>query len=108
LNSVGIRKVKLYLNRIQILGEELFGRGFVIHGEILAEFAVNQTTVNPIPILRIGDSFLRPVRVVAELVLLVSSVTEGFASAFVGDDEGEDGEAEEDEDEYEHDEKVEP
>uniref|UniRef100_A0A7C9ERC8 Uncharacterized protein n=1 Tax=Opuntia streptacantha TaxID=393608 RepID=A0A7C9ERC8_OPUST len=96
------------LNRIQILGEELLGGNFVILNEILAEFTVHQTAVNPIPIPTVGDTFLKPVGVVPELVLLVSSITQGFAGSFVGDDEGEDGEAEEYDDEYEHDEEIEP
>lgn len=92
-----------------MFGVELFdGIAGEFVAEVGADFAVDQAAPDSVPVFVVVDPILEPVGVIAEAVLFVASVGEGFAGAFVGDGEGEDGEDEEEEDEEEHDEEVNP
>lgn len=73
-----------------------------------AELPRLKTTLNSVPGLSVVHSLLQPVRVIAEPILLIPSVGQRFACAFVGDNEGKDGEGEDENDEQEHDQQVDP
>lgn len=96
------------LNRRQVFGKEFIRTSVSFLGKFLANFAINQTTPNTIPVLRVINSFLQPVRVITQLILLIPTITHNFPGTFVGDNEGEDSEAEEYKYEQEHDDEVDP
>lgn len=76
--------------------------------KLSADFPRLQATPDPVPRLSVVNPLLQPVRVIPKPILLIPSIRHNFASALVGDNEGEDGEGEEKNDEDEHDEEVEP
>lgn len=97
------------LKGIEISLVELFNvDASVASAETGAHVGVDQAALDPIPILSIADSFLQPVRVITDAVLLIPSIGQNLSGAAVGDGEGEDGEAEPEEYEEEHGAKVEP
>lgn len=71
-------------------------------------FAVDQTTLNLVPILSIIHSLLQPVWVISQSVLLIPSSGQGLTGSFVGHDEGHDGEAKQDHNQQEHHNQVDP
>lgn len=106
-NCLQINKKKMEnecdLKGIEISLVELFNAdASVSTAESGAHVGVDQAALDPIPVLSIADSFLQPVRVIPDAVLLIPSVGQNLSGAAVGDGEGEDGEAEPEEYEEEH------
>lgn len=79
-----------------------------ILGEIAANLAISQATLDLRPVLGIVNALLQPVVVVSEFILLVAFARNSSPGSRVGDHEREDGEDEEHENEGEHDEQVRP
>lgn len=73
-----------------------------------ANVGVHQTTPDPFPIFSIGDTFLQPIGVIADMILLIPSIGYNLAGATVSDGECEDCERESEENEKEHREQVKP
>jgi len=84
------------------------GDAGVAAAESGAHVGVNQTALDPVPILIAVDSPLQPIRVIADVVLFIPSIRQNLAGAAVRDGEREDGEAEAEENEEEHGAEVEP
>lgn len=84
------------------------GDGSVATAKSGTHVRVNQTALDPIPILNIGDSFLQPIRVIADVILSIPSIRQNLSGAAICDGESEDGEAETEEYEEEHCAEVKP
>lgn len=93
-----------YLNRRQLLAEEVVNS--ITSKPIMelgADLAVDQATLDLVPVLGVAHSFLKPIRVITKPVLLIPFTRQHLTRTLVGNDESEDGEAENEYNQQEHD-----
>ena len=72
------------------------------------DFALNETTPNPPPVLVTVHTFLQPVRVISKSILFIPSPRNLLSCALVSHNKGENSYGEDEENQEEHDKEVSP